>query len=175
MSLDALVRRIAAQVRWRRAEHYAVRGLFYGTLTGALMLALKFLLGPWALAAAGVSVVVGLVAGAEWGAAKRLPLGDAARLADRYYGLQDRVTTALEWSARPDRTPMVDALVADATARVGALSPKQVIARLWPREARWLPLPLLGVLALLVTPPIPLPSGRLMDRSPSAGHEETRD
>src|SRR5207245_7234263 len=121
MSLETLVRRIAAQVRWRRAEHYAVRGLFYGALAGALLLLLKFLLGPWALAAAGVTVVVGLLAGAAWGATKRVPLADAARLADRHYGLQDRVTTAMEWSARSDRTPMVDWLAADATAGVAAL------------------------------------------------------
>src|SRR5216117_1984236 len=175
MSLETLVRRIATQVRWRRAEHYAVRGLFYGALTGVLLLALKFFLGPWALTAAGISVVVGLLAGAAWGVTKRVPLADAARLADRHYGLQDRVTTALEWSARADRTSMVDSLVADATARVAALAPRQVIERQWPREARWLPLPLLGVLVLLVTPPIPLPSGRLLDLSPSSESEETRD
>jgi len=175
MSLETLVRRIATQVRWRRAEHYAVRGLFYGALAGVLLLALKFFLGPWALTAAGISVVVGLLAGAAWGATKRVPLADAARLADRHYGLQDRVTTALEWSARADRTSMVDSLVADATARVAALAPRQVIERQWPREARWLPLPLLGVLVLLVTPPIPLPSGRLLDLSPSSESEETRD
>ncbi len=61
MSLETLVRRIATQVRWRRAEHYAVRGLFYGALAGVLLLALKFFLGPWALTAAGISVVVGLL------------------------------------------------------------------------------------------------------------------
>src|SRR5438093_12532489 len=175
MSLETLVRRIATQVRWRRAEHYAVRSLFYGALAGVLLLALKFFLGPWALTAAGISVVVGLLAGAAWGATKRVPLADAARLADRHYGLQDRVTTALEWSARADRTSMVDSLVADATARVAALAPRQVIERQWPREARWLPLPLLGVLVLLVTPPIPLPTGRLLDLSPSSESEEARE
>src|SRR3989441_1195309 len=175
MSLETLVRRIATQVRWRRPERYSVRGLPHGSMAGALLLALKFFLGPWALTAAGISVVVGLLAGAAWGATKRVPLADAARLADRHYGLQDRVTTALEWSARADRTSMVDSLVADATARVAALAPRQVIERQWPREARLLPLPLLGVLVLLVTPPIPLPSGRLLDLSPSSESEETRD
>jgi NADPH:quinone reductase-like Zn-dependent oxidoreductase len=28
--LDALVRRIVSQVRWRRAEHFALRGVFWG-------------------------------------------------------------------------------------------------------------------------------------------------
>jgi hypothetical protein len=174
MSLETLVRRIATQVRWRRAEHYAVRGLFYGALAGALLLLLKFLLGPWSLPAAGICLLIGALAGAAWGLLKRVPAGDAARLADRYYGLQDRVTTALEWSSRSDRPPLVEALIADATARVAALTPRQVIERRWPRETRWLPLPVLGVLALLVTPPIPLPTGRLMDISPST-EEEARE
>src|SRR5207245_720329 len=39
MSLETLVRRIATQVRWRRAEPYAVRGLFYGARAGAPLLA----------------------------------------------------------------------------------------------------------------------------------------
>ena len=74
MSLEALVRRIATQVRWRRAEHYAVRGLFYGSLVGAFLLLLKFLLGPWALPAAGVCLLVGALTGAAWGFARRVPL-----------------------------------------------------------------------------------------------------
>src|SRR5436309_13504226 len=96
MSLETLVRRIATQVRWRRAEHYALRSLFYGALAGVLLLALKFFLGPWALTAAGISVVVGLLAGEAWVATKRVPLADAARRADRHDGLQDRLTTAPE-------------------------------------------------------------------------------
>ena len=175
MNLDTLVRRVAAQVRWRRAEHYAVRGLFYGALAGALLLVLKSVLGPWTVLAASACVIVGALAGAAWGAGKRVPLDDAARLADRYYGLHDRVTTALEWSTRADRTALVDALVADVTARVAGLSPRQVVERRWPRETRWLPLPVLGVLALLITPPITLPSGRLPDLSPSADSEEARE
>jgi hypothetical protein len=175
MSLETLVRRVAAQVRWRRAEYYAVRGLFYGALLGALLLVLKSVLGRWTVLEAGACVLLGVLAGAAWGAAKRVRLDDAARLADRYYGLQDRVATALEWTTRPDRTALVDALVADATARVAELSPRQVVERRWPRETRWLPLPVLGVLALLLTPPITLPSGRLPDLSPSMDSEEARE
>jgi hypothetical protein len=36
--LDALVRRIASQVRWRRAEHFALRGVFWGAVAGAVVL-----------------------------------------------------------------------------------------------------------------------------------------
>ena len=52
-----------------------------------------------------------------------------ARLADRGYGLQDRISTALEWGNRPDRTPLVDTLVTDAVARAGTLKSRQIIAR----------------------------------------------
>jgi hypothetical protein len=174
-ALDSLVRRISTQVRWRRAEHHAIRGAFYGAAVGVVALALKIVLGPWALIAAGGCVVAGVVAGAVWGLARRVPAGDAARLADRAFGLQDRVATALEWGARADRTPLVDALVADATARVASLEPRRIVPRVLPREARWLPAPVLAALVLAFAPAVPLPSGRLPDLSSGADSEEKVD
>jgi hypothetical protein len=105
---------------------------------------------------------------------RRVQAGDAARLADRAFGLDDRVATALEWAERPDRTPLVDVLVADAVARVSALEPRRVVRRVLPVEARWLPVPVLAALVLALAPPIPLPSGRLPDFLPS-GEEEPRE
>src|SRR5262245_1200572 len=135
-ALGRLVQRVARQVRWRRAEHHALRGLFYGAAAGAVTLVLKTVLGAWALPAAGGLLLLGLVGGAVWGFCQRVPRNDAARLADRAFGLQDRVATALEWAVRPDRTPLVDALVTDAIAHVDAVAPRQVIRRQVPREAR---------------------------------------
>jgi hypothetical protein len=171
-ALDRLVQRIAMQVRWRRAEYHALRGLFYGAVAAVLVLAVKTPFGFWALPAAGGLVLLGLVAGALWGFLQRVPTADAARLADGAFGLQDRVATALEWGSRPDRTPLVDALLADAIARVEALAPRQIIRRLFPREARWLPVPVLLALTLAVSPPLPLPSGRLPDLSSGSESEE---
>jgi hypothetical protein len=159
--LERLVRRIASQVRWRRAEHHALRGLFYGGLLAVAALALKVVLGTWAPVIAAGLVGLGLVAGVVWGLVRAVPPADAARLADRAYGLHDRVSTALEWAGRPDRTPLVEALVADATERVRALPPRQVIRRVVPREARWLPLPVAAALVLVLAPPLPLPGGGL--------------
>ena len=34
--LDRLVTQVVAQVRWRRAEHYGLRGLFYGALVAVV-------------------------------------------------------------------------------------------------------------------------------------------
>jgi hypothetical protein len=174
-ALEGLVRRITAQVRWRRAEHYALRGAFYGAVAGVVALVLKVAFGAWALVAAGALVPLGLVGGAVWGLVRRVSPTEAARLADRAFGLQDRVTTALEWSNHPDRTPLVAALVADATARVGALPPRQIVPRVLPREVRWLPVPALAALLLALGPPVPLPGGRFPDLSPLSESEEATD
>jgi len=171
-ALDRLIRRVSAQVRWRRIEHYALRAFFWASLPAVALLALKGPLGPLALPTAAVLLVVGAMLGAVWGACKRTSRADAARLADRAYGLQDRVATALEWAERPDRSPLVDALVVDAAARVEQLAPRHIVRRILPREAHFLPVPLLVALTLTLAPALPLPSPRLPDFSPGGAEEE---
>lgn len=173
--IERLVRRVVAQIRWRRAEYYGLRGAFYGGLAAVVALALKVVLGPVAPVVAGGLLAAGLVAGLLWGLTRRVPPADAARLADRHYGLMERVSTTLEWAGRPDRPPLVEALVADAEARVAGLAPAQVVRRRLPREARWLPVPVAVAAALVLAPPVPLPSARLMDVSSSAETEEQRE
>jgi hypothetical protein len=173
--LARLAERVSRQVRWRRAEHHALRGLFYGAVAAVLVLALKSAFGALALPLAGGLALLGLLAGGAWGFVQRVPAGDAARLADGAFGLQDRVATALEWARRPDRTPLVDALIDDAIAHVQALAPRQIVRRLFPRETRWLPVPVLAGLVLAVSPPLPMPSGRLPDLSSSTDSSETKD
>src|SRR5262245_24520525 len=174
-ALAALIRRIGSQVRWRRAEHYALRGCFYGAVAGVMALLMKSVLGAWTPLIAGALVLAGLVAGGIWGAVRRVPSADAARLADRAFGLQDRVATALEWARRDDRTPLVDALVADTATRIGTLPARQIVPRVFPREARWLPLPALAVLALVLSPAVPLPSVRLPDLSSTSESDDKLD
>src|SRR5947207_2984786 len=125
-----------------------------------------------ALAAAAALLVAGVLLGAAWGALKQTSRADAARLADRAFGLEDRVATALEWAERPDRTPLVDALVADATARVERLEPRHIVHRILPRETRFLPVPLVVALALTLAPALPLPSPRLPDFMGSSQEED---
>ena len=173
--LDALVRRIASQVRWRRAEHFALRGVFWGAVGGAVVLLFKLGIGPWAPVLAGALVVAGLLGGALWGLARSVGQLEAARLGDRAFELQDRVATALEWAGRADRTPLVEALVADARARAAQLSPRQIVPRVLPREVKWLPGPALAALILLVSPPVPLPSGRLFDLPATSEEAESQD
>src|SRR5262252_609592 len=127
---------VSRQIRMRRAEFYGLRGLFGGSLCALLPLILRDSFGWLSFVWAGACLAVGALVGAAVGFFMRLPAGEAARLADRGYGLQDRIATALEWADRPDRTPLVDALVVDAVNRVQSLEGRRVVARRIPREAR---------------------------------------
>ncbi|MCI0548494.1 MAG: hypothetical protein L0027_14560, partial [Candidatus Rokubacteria bacterium] len=153
--LDRLVGDVARQIRLRRAEFYGLRGLFWGAVAAVVPLVLKESLGLWSYAGAAILLIAGAGAGALRGFLLKLPPAEAARLADRGYALQDRVSTALEWGERPDRTPIVDALVADAAARAEQLGARRIIPRRVPREAKFVPLPLLLGLVLAAAPPIP--------------------
>jgi hypothetical protein len=159
--LKAAVADVSKQIRVRRAEFYGLRGLFGGAFVALLPLILRDSLGWSGFLWAGVCLAGGALAGAVTGFLMPLPAGEAARLADRGYGLQDRVATALEWADRPDRTPLVDALVADAVARVQAMEGRRVVPRRIPREARFVPVPLVLGIALALAPAIPLPQGAL--------------
>ncbi len=172
--LERLVADVVRQIRLRRAEYYGLRGAFIGACLALFPLLLREQLAGLSLGLAGGFLAVGALGGALYGWCLRLPTGDAARLADRGYGLQDRVATALEWAARPDRTPIVDALVADAVAHAERLATKPIIPRRVPREARFVPLPLAAGLLLTVMPPIPLPQGGLPSFSVPREEEEDK-
>jgi hypothetical protein len=171
-TLDRLVRRVVTQVRRRRVEHYALRGAFWASLLSVLLLAFKAPLGTWALPLAGGVLVGGALLGAVWGAFKRTTVADAARLADRAWGLQDRVATAMDWAGRSDRPPLVEALIADTLQRIERLEPRAVARRVIPRDGRFLPIPVALAVALALAPAIPMPSGRLPNFSVGGEEEE---
>jgi hypothetical protein len=173
--LHRLVERVTRQIRFRRMEYYGFRGLFVGALVALVPLVVQEYLGaPTALALSGAAVLLGALGGALSGLVLHLPRQEAARLADRGFALQDRVTTALEWAERPDRTPLVDALVADTVARVQQLDGRRIIPRLYPREAKFIPIPLALGLALSLAPAIPLPTAGLPNFSASTEDEESK-
>ena len=174
VGMEDLLRRIRREIRRRRAEFYGLRGAFWGGIAGLVVLLVKQGVGGTAPWVAGGLVLVGALAGLVYGAARRIDRRDTARVADRAFGLHDRVATTLEWAERADRTPLVEALVADTRARVEALQMKRVVRHELPREARFLPLPLLACLVLALMPPIPMPSGRFPDML-SGGEEDRED
>ncbi len=172
-ALDRLVRQVQTQVRWRRAEYWALRGAFWSALLAVVPLAIKGPLGHLAVPVAVALVGTGLVAGLCYGFTRRVAPADAARLADRAFGLADRIGTALEYVGRTDAGPMAAALIADTLARVERLEPRQIVRRTLPREARALPIPVVAALVLAVAPPVPMPATRFFDVSPTPGTEET--
>jgi hypothetical protein len=174
-ALDRLVRQVASQVRWRRAEHYGLRGAFYGALAAVALLIFKQSLGVVALPAALGALVAGALIGAAVGLARTVPTADVARLTDRAFGLDDRVATALEWAGRPDRTPLVDALIVDATAQVSSLTMRQIVRRRASREARLLALPVTAAVVLALAPAVPVPSVRLPDLSAGRSDEKAAE
>src|SRR6267378_1971692 len=169
--IEGLLRRIRREVRRRRAEYYGLRGAFWGAVAGVAVMLAKHGIGAKAPWIAGGLVILGAAAGIAYGAARGVRRGDVARVADRAFGLDDRVATTLEWADRPDRTRLVDALVSDTVARVERLALKRVVKRVVPREGQLLALPVLACLVLAVTPPIPLPSGRFPDFLSSTDEE----
>src|SRR3989442_905288 len=172
--IEGLLRRIRREIRRRRAEYYGLRGAFWGAVVGVAVLLAKHGVGgaaPWAAAAL---VILGAAAGIAYGAARRVGRADTARVADRAFGLDDRVATTLEWAERADRTRLVDSLVADTVARVEALEVTRVVRRVVPSEARFLAIPVLACVVLAISPPIPMPSGRFPDFLPS-GEEEREE
>src|SRR6266566_2057460 len=172
--IEGLLRRIRREIRRRRAEYYGLRGAFWGAVAGVAVMLAKQGIGARAPWIAGGLVVLGLLVGIAYGAARGIRRGDVARVADRAFGLDDRVATTLEWADRPDRTRLVDALVTDTVARVERLELKRVVKRVVPREGQILVIPVVACLVLMLAPPIPMPSGRLPDFL-SSGEEEREE
>ena len=172
--IERLVANVARQIRLRRAEFYGLRGLLWGSVAAVVPLVLKEPLGLWSYVGAAILLLAGAGAGALRGFLLKLPQAEVARLADRGHGLQDRVSTALEWADRADRTPIVDALVADAGARADQLAVRRIIPRRVPREAKFVPVPLVLGLVLAAAPPIPLPQGSLPNFSVSRDEDEEK-
>lgn len=170
--LHRLVQHVIREVRLRRAEFWGLRGLFVGALAAAVPLVARERFGTAAIVAAVALLVAGGVIGAGLGYSRKVPPREAARLADRGFGFQDRVATALEWADRPDRSPLVDALVADAVARAYHRPQRRIVPRLWPWEARLIPVPLALGLVLALAPPIPFPKGALPNFSASTSEDE---
>src|SRR5438093_1526928 len=109
--IEGLLRRIRREIRRRRAEYYGLRGAFWGAVAGVAVMLAKQGIGARAPWIAGGLVVLGLLVGLAYGAARGIRRGDVARVADRAFGLDDRVATTLEWADRPDRTRPADTLV----------------------------------------------------------------
>src|SRR5437879_12550305 len=84
-AIEVLVRRVAREVRVRRAEHWSLRGAFWGGLAAVVVLSFKAGLGTTALVVAPALVALRVVAGATCGLTKRVGPHCTARVPDRPY------------------------------------------------------------------------------------------
>jgi len=156
-ALRLTVQRVSQLIRRRRAVFYGLRGLTWGLGAAVLPVLFRAVLGAPAWPLSGAVAAAGLVLGAAYGLLLRVPEHEAARLADRAFGLHDRLATALELLRVGDGSPLAAAAVRDASRHVGGLDLRRSVRRRWPREARFAAVPVVALAALVYLPPIPLP------------------
>src|SRR3990167_2323472 len=168
--LRSFVEAVVQKLKRRRMLYYALKGAFFGLAASVIPLALKGLLGTWALPVVLALVVLGVLGGATIGLALPLTLKDAARVADRQLGLNDRVPTALSFLDRSDLGPVAEALLKDAATRTRDADLSAAVPSRWPLEGKVIPIPLFLVLILYFAPAIPIPAGSL----PSFSSENER-
>ena len=103
---------------------------------------------PW-LWAAFVPAAFVVVAAVRAAWSRRAPFEGALTL-DRHHGLEDRISNALAFSRLPDaeRTPLMQAAIADAAERATKLEPRRAARIALPRELGASALLLLGLLGL---------------------------
>jgi hypothetical protein len=157
-ALGLTVQRVGRLIRQRRALFYGLRGLFWGLTAAILPVLLRAFIGPLAMPLAGGVAALGLVGGLLYGLLLRVPAADAARLADRAFGLHDRIATALELTRRRDESPLAAAAIRDASRHAATLELRRAVPWRWPRVARLIPAPVIALAALAYMPPIPVPA-----------------
>lgn len=111
----------------------AIAGLILGAVAGTcILLASHVLSFSFARPLAFGSLVAGLVVGCAWGVARWPHETEAARAVDLHFGLDDRLTTALE--LRDVRSPVAEAQGRDAAKHISGLSLRGSRGRLLERR-----------------------------------------
>ena len=170
--LGQTITRLTRLIRQRRAVYYGVRGLAWGLCVAIVPVALRALLGPHA-----TLVAVGIAAGAAllgilYGILLKVPPADALGLADRAFGLKDRLATAHDLLGRPERSALASAAIADAEGHTGQIRLDRAVPWRWPRELKLLPAPALALAALPYLPPVPIPEVTLPNFTPAQEEEK---
>src|SRR5207245_8820408 len=93
--IEGLLRRIRREVRRRRAEYYGLRGAFWGAVAGVAVMLAKQGIGARATWIAGGLVVIRLLVGLAYGAARGVRRAYAALAADAACRPDERVVTPL--------------------------------------------------------------------------------
>jgi hypothetical protein len=171
-ALGLAISRLTRLIRQRRAVFYGVRGLAWGLCLAVVPVALRALMGPWALWVAGGLALGGGLLGVLYGALLRVPPVDALGVADRAFDLKDRLATAHDLLGRPERGALADAAIADAEAHAGQIALQRAVPWRWPREAKLLPAPVLALAVLPYLPPVPIPDVSMPSFTPATEEEK---
>ncbi|HEV8672497.1 MAG TPA: hypothetical protein VGX21_00505 [Methylomirabilota bacterium] len=171
-ALQLTVQRLTRLIRQRRAVFYGLRGCTLGLAAAVLPVLLRSLIGPLALPVAGGLVLAGLLGGVLYGLLLRVPAADVARLADRTFGLHDRLATALELLGGREGGSLGPFVIRDAIARAPGLDLRKAVPWRWPREVRFLPVPMLALVVLPYLPPLPVPEDLMPPFTPPEEKEQ---
>jgi hypothetical protein len=171
-ALGFTISRLTRLVRQRRALFYGVRGLTWGLCLAVVPVALRAMVGPWALPAAGGLAAAGLLVGLLYGMLLRVPPVDALGLADRAFDLKDRLATAHDLLGRQDRGALAEAAIEDAEQHARQITLGRAVPWRWPRELKLLPAPVLVLAVLPYLPPIPVPDVSMPSFTPAADEEK---
>ncbi len=138
-SIELCLKRAARRRRWM----HVWRGLWWGTLAGALVWVLALTVYkllpvpaqvvPWSAAAAGLLVL----AGASAGAFRRVSLQETARWLDDRKHFEERLSTAWELGQSPREGEWKELLLVDAAKHVSEINPRQLLPVTLPRAGRW--------------------------------------
>ena len=170
--LGLTITRLTRLIRQRRALYYGVRGLVWGLCLAIIAVALRAMIGPWALPLAGALGAGGALLGLLYGVLLKVPPVDALGLADRAFDLKDRLATAHDLLGRADRSGLADAAIADAETHAAQVTLGRAVPWRWPRELKILPAPVLALAVLPYLPPIPVPDVSMPSFTPAAEEEK---
>ena len=171
-ALGLTVTRLTRLIRQRRAFFYGVRGLAWGLCLAVVPVVFRAQIGPWALPVAGGLAAAATVGGILYGIFLRVPPIDALGLADRAFDLKDRLATAQDLLARPERGALADAAISDAEQHAGQLRLERAVPWRWPRELKILPAPVLALAVLPYLPPVPVLDVSMPSFTPATEEEK---
>ncbi len=139
-TIESALSGVARRRRWAAA----LRGLWIGLLTGALISLFVdgvYHLSPlpfWTRTAAALAPFPCSLAGLILGGWRRLGMAEAARWVDGREHLKERLSTALEVASQPTAGAWRDLVIADAARHAGQLDPRRIVPFGLPgKVARW--------------------------------------
>jgi len=166
VSVAAILGALRRRQRALNAVRWSVYGLLAGAVAGCAVGASVWLSGAGSVGtalAAAIGVLAGFgLLGAIAGAAA--PINDLrlARALDRAADAEDRFASAVQLADHPRRA-RVELVVSDALARVAATPAEAALPLRVPRAARWIPVPLAALAAIVLL----VPQSRLEAAAPA--------